>query len=328
MKKIFILFQSIFLVIFFNELSFAQRIRTNATVVLADKTEKKDCLVKYRFGNRKVRFKEPSQKRYRAITLNKIEKIYNDTVMYEVQKINSRMHFLTQKIESGDINLYRTGELNFINKGNYEVLPFTKRHIKRLSYLFFEDSSTFSKIADTTTSILAFSNTIKESNKTPGSELSTRFKSIYNYNPSFMLKLSVFAPGTSLEVRLNNFFTISSGFHLSSIIGSDTSITNWRFRFRNEVKYYYNQKARVKKLMPTYNYFGRYLSLSHDYFIFTETSNIPVAFFNHGWHFSNLYKGFLEFFIGFGVDAQSGNYIYFSSGFKTGYLFNNKRYKR
>jgi len=281
-------------------ISFAQKITITGTVSYANGDSVTGAEIKFRPLKNKIKIKEPGKKHFKKVTVKKLNAVYNDTVIYKVMNLGDAFPFLTQQLEKGNTNIYKTGRRYFINKKDVQIFEFRRNHLKRLSNLFFKDNTLPAQQADTTKNIGVFLNAASNHNLSTPDTATSLIDELYHYKPKYILKFSVFNPEIAMEIKLNEFFTIQSGFGLEGYRDTDSTDADMLLSAHTGIKYYYNLEKRKNRMRPTYNFQGRYFMLSHQYIIHTANEDVSLVSLNHGWQFSSFYNGIGEISFGLG----------------------------
>lgn len=306
---------------------YSQKIEFKGTIVYANGDSMTNVKIKFRPLKAKIRFTAPGKQYSQRIKIGNIFSVYNDSVRFIQNKLGGNTPFLAEKIQSGNVNIYKAGRRYFINKGNLDVFEFRRWQIKRFSYLLFPDNSIQASMADTTRNIDVFTDAVRLHNSNTFDSAKSLFDETYFYKPKYLLKLSVVVPDVSLEIKLADPLTFQTSFGWWGFNVADSAENNLHFTGQAGFKSYYNQKKRERKLHPTYNFSGRYFMLNYEYHLNTADTESQAILLYHGWQISNFSNWISDFAIGAGSGLTDGNF-YFGFILRSAFSFNNKRFKR
>lgn len=114
-----------------------------------------------------------------------------------------------------------------------------------------------------------FLNAASNHNLSTPDTTTTLIDELYHYKPKYILKFSVYSPEIAMEVKLNPFLTIQSGFGFNGYRDTDSTDADILYNAHSGIKYYYHLERRKSRMRPTYNFKGKYLMLCHEYIIHT-----------------------------------------------------------
>ena len=241
-----------------------------------------------------------------------------DSILIGEDKYFTERDFLTtnflREVEKGTISLYEVNNnLLGIKRKGYDLYPIPESKYRYAYNLFCKntfgkDSSEMNK-DEFIEKVEAYNSSTSISSEKP-----VLFDSIRKSSEAFLTRLSFLRPEVGFEAKITNGISIYNSFGMNffgDMFRDAQTIIN--YDYSGAIRFYYNQRKRLKQGKSNYNFSGPYYAVTYKHIIDVNQKNKHVIRLIHGWQFNNLFKSLYSGFrFGLGFNPKNDNIIVMS----------------